>query len=67
MSDIEEIQGNVGCQGFTEKEGVDFNDVLSPVVNYKSIRMQLSMVAKLNLELEKMDGKTRSCMGIQIK
>lgn len=46
------------AKGFTQKEGVDFNDVFSLVVKHISIRMLLSMVAKFNLELEQMDVKT---------
>src|SRR3954471_23054695 len=40
------------ARGFTQKEGVDFNDVFSPVVKHRSIRMLLAMVAQFDLELE---------------
>ena len=33
------------ARGFIQKKGVYFNDVFSPVVKHKSIRMLLSMVA----------------------
>ena len=33
------------ARGFTQKEGVDFNDVFSPIVKHRSIRMLLAMVA----------------------
>src|SRR3954469_2465409 len=46
------------ARGFTQKEGVDFNDVFSPVVKHRSIRMLLAMVAQFDLELEQMDVKT---------
>lgn len=44
--------------GFTQKEGVDVNDVFSPVVKYKPIRILLTLVTKFDLELERMDVKT---------
>lgn len=44
--------------GFTQKEGVDFNDVFSTVVKHISIRMLLVVVVKLDLEHEQMDVKT---------
>lgn len=43
--------------GFTQKEDIDFNDVFSPVVKHKSIRMLLAMVLKFGLENEHMDVK----------
>ncbi|KAH9659867.1 hypothetical protein KPL70_024018 [Citrus sinensis] len=46
------------ARGFTQKEGVDFNEIFSPVVKHSSIRILLAMVALLDLELEQMDVKT---------
>src|ERR1051325_9249622 len=46
------------ARGFTQKEGIDFNDVFSPVVKHRSIQMLLPMVAHFDLELEQMDAKT---------
>lgn len=37
-------------RGFTQKEGVDCNDVLYPVVKNRSIRTLLSMVARFYLK-----------------
>lgn len=45
-------------KGFTQKEGVDFNEIFSPVVKHTSIRIILVLVAVQNLELEQMDVKT---------
>lgn len=39
-------------RGFTHKEGVNFNDVLSLVVKHISIRMLLSMMTEFDLKLE---------------
>lgn len=51
------LEGRLVVRGFTQKEGVDFNDIFSSVVNYRSIRMLLAMVARFDLELEQMDVK----------
>ena len=45
-------------KGFTQREGVDFNEVFSPVVKYSSIRVLLAITAALDLELDHMDVKT---------
>ncbi|KAH9744862.1 hypothetical protein KPL70_003863 [Citrus sinensis] len=46
------------ARGFTQREGVDFNEICSLVVKHSSIRILLAMVALLDLELEQMDVKT---------
>ena len=45
-------------KGFSQKKGVDFEEIFSPVVKISSIRVVLSIVARLNLEIEQMDVKT---------
>ena len=46
------------AQVFTQREGVDFHEIFSPVVKHTSIRILLAMCANLNLHLEQMDIKT---------
>ncbi|KAH9779242.1 hypothetical protein KPL71_007654 [Citrus sinensis] len=46
------------ARGFTQKEGIDFNEIFSPVVKHSSIRTMLAMVALFDLELEQIDVKT---------
>ncbi|KAE8674962.1 hypothetical protein F3Y22_tig00111708pilonHSYRG00377 [Hibiscus syriacus] len=43
---------------YAQKEGIDYNEVFSPVVKHSSIRILLALVAQLNLELAQLDGKT---------
>ena len=45
-------------QGFSQKKGIDFDEVFSPVVNMSSIRVILGLVASLDLEIEYIDVKT---------
>ena len=45
------------AKGYFQKEGIDFNEVFSPVVRHTSIRVLLSIIAAQDLELEQMDVK----------
>jgi hypothetical protein len=45
-------------KGFEQREGIDFNEVFSPVVRHNSIRVMLAIVALFDLELEQLDVKT---------
>ncbi|GKE72701.1 retrovirus-related pol polyprotein from transposon TNT 1-94 [Tanacetum coccineum] len=42
---------------FTQREGVDFSEVFSPVVKHSSIRVLLAMVALHDMELKQLDVK----------
>ena len=46
------------ARDFTQKEGVDFTKVFSPVVKHSSIRILLSMIALTDIKLDQMDVKT---------
>jgi len=46
------------AKGYSKVQGVDFNEVFSPVVKYTSIRVLLSLVAIKDLVLEQLDVKT---------
>ncbi|KAH9718762.1 hypothetical protein KPL71_022343 [Citrus sinensis] len=46
------------AKGYTQKEGIDFTEVYSPVVRHTSIRMILALVAVHSMHLEQMDVKT---------
>nr|CAD1837132.1 unnamed protein product [Ananas comosus var. bracteatus] len=45
-------------KGYGQKQGIDFNEIFAPVVKHCSIRVVLSLVANLDLELEQLDIKT---------
>lgn len=43
------------ARGFTQEQGIDYNEVFSPVVKHASIRVLLAVVARLDWELEQLD------------
>ena len=45
-------------QGFTQREGIDYNEIFSLVVKHSSIRMVLALVVQQDMELEQLDVKT---------
>lgn len=45
-------------RGITQKEGMDFNNVLSLVMKHRSTIILLAMLSRFDLALEQMDVKT---------
>eukprot|EP00252_Welwitschia_mirabilis_P023365 TRINITY_DN6582_c0_g1_i12.p1 TRINITY_DN6582_c0_g1~~TRINITY_DN6582_c0_g1_i12.p1 ORF type:complete len:148 (-),score=33.39 TRINITY_DN6582_c0_g1_i12:379-822(-) len=45
-------------KGYSQKPGIDFTEIFSPIVKHTSIRILFGMVACLDLELEQLDIKT---------
>jgi len=45
-------------KGFTQIEGIDYEEIFSPVMRFTSICIHLVLVAHLDLELFQMDVKT---------
>ncbi|GJT13377.1 retrotransposon protein, putative, ty1-copia subclass [Tanacetum coccineum] len=51
-------KARVVARGFTQRAGIDYNEVFSPVVRHTSIRVILSLNACEDYELEQLDVKT---------
>ena len=45
-------------KGFSQKKGIDFDEIFSPVVKMLSILVVLGLASSLDLEIEHMDVKT---------
>jgi hypothetical protein len=46
------------AKGYSQKKGIDFHEIFSPVVKLVSICVVLPLVALLDLQLEQLDVKT---------
>nr|GEW72809.1 hypothetical protein [Tanacetum cinerariifolium] len=53
----------VAC-GFTQRAGIDYNEVFSPVVQHTSIRVIFALIVGRDYELEQVDVKTTFLHGI---
>ncbi|CAM6109629.1 unnamed protein product [Calypogeia fissa] len=52
------------AKGFTQKKGVDYNEVFSPVAKYSTIRLLCALVALFGLILNQMDVVTAFSYGL---
>ena len=54
----EQYKTRLVAKGYAQKEGIEYNEIFSPVVKHTSIQILLAIVAQFDLELEQMDVKT---------
>lgn len=54
---VERFEARLVVKGFTQSEGIDFNDTFATVTNKDSLRIIMTVVATLNLKLHNMDVK----------
>ena len=52
------------AKGYTQKEGLDYTKIFSPVVKLSTIRVLLTIVASFDLELDQMDVITAFLHGL---
>ncbi|XP_075095296.1 uncharacterized protein LOC142173574 [Nicotiana tabacum] len=55
---VQTFKARFVAKGFTQKEGIDYEETFSPVAMLKSIRILLSIAAHYNYEIWQMDVKT---------
>eukprot|EP00253_Pinus_taeda_P027941 PITA_27941 len=59
VNDMEDrYKARLVAKGFSQKAGIDFHEIFSPVVKIVSIRIVLALVALFDLELQQLDVKT---------
>ncbi|CAA7015031.1 unnamed protein product [Microthlaspi erraticum] len=56
--ELKRYKSRLVARGFTQREGIDYQEVFAPVVKHVSIRILMSAVVNQDLELEQMDVKT---------
>ena len=61
--DIVRYKGRVVAKGYTQREGIDYNEVFSPAVKHSSIQILLALVAQYKLDLDQLDVKTAFLYG----
>ena len=52
------------ARGFSQKEGIDYEETFSPMVRYTLIRAIMALAAKLGWKLHQMDVKTTFLNGV---
>ena len=55
---IERFKAHLASKGFTQHEGIDYEETFSHVVRFTSIRLILALVTCLDVKLHQMDVKT---------
>jgi hypothetical protein len=55
---IEKYKARFVAHGFSQKEGIDYDEIFSPVARYTSIRIIISLVAVFGWKIHQMDVKT---------
>ena len=52
---VERYKARLVAQGFTQKDGIDYDETFSPVVRFESIRTIIALAARHNLQLHQID------------
>ena len=58
--EFEKAKARIVTQGFTQRPGMDYYDIMSPVVKFDSLHILLAITNTLNWEIKMMDVKGSS-------
>jgi hypothetical protein len=61
---IEKHKAKFVARGFSQKEGIDYEETFSPVARYTSIRTIIALAAKMKWKLHQIDVKTSFLNGV---
>jgi hypothetical protein len=61
---IEKYKARFVARGFSQKEGIDYEEIFAPVARYTSIRTIIALAAKMKWKLHQMDVKTAFLNGV---
>ena len=61
---IEKYKERFVAHGFSQKEGIDYEETFAPVAKYTSIRTIIALAAKMKWKLHQMDVKTTFLNGV---
>ncbi|KAL5825160.1 hypothetical protein ACOSQ3_021223 [Xanthoceras sorbifolium] len=64
---VEIYEARLVAKGYIQKEGIDYEETLSPIAMLKSIRILLSIAASLDLEFGKWTSRQLSSMEVLTK
>ena len=64
MEVLKNIKKRFVARGFSQKEGIDYEEMFSHVSRYTSIRTIISLAAKMKWKLHQMDVKTAFLDGV---
>jgi hypothetical protein len=61
---IEKYKARFVARGFSQKEGIDYEDMFAPIARYTSIRTIIALATKMKWKLHQMDVKTAFLNGV---
>jgi hypothetical protein len=61
---VDKYKAHFVAKGFSQREGVDYEETFAPVARYSSIRIVISLAAKMGWHVHQIDVKTAFLNGI---
>ena len=61
---IEKYKARFMAHGFSQKEGIDYEETFAPIARYTSIRLVLAMATVMKWNIHQMDVKTAFLNGV---